>query len=124
LGDIALVKILNRAVFAPLEVFGSGHCFGPFPAVARPVFTRRPTNLLTSAVQVNRHNVQQFNQRCEMLTLPKVKEGLRDRLPGFVAAQTGLSRGTVSAIRSGRNANPTYAVLKALSDYLTGEPKL
>jgi transcriptional regulator with XRE-family HTH domain len=58
-----------------------------------------------------------------MLTLLEIKEGLRDRFPGYVATQTGLSRRTVYAVRSGDNPNPTLATLKALSDYLTGEAK-
>tara|TARA_R110000796_G_scaffold247754_1_gene373709 strand:+ start:1075 stop:1254 length:180 start_codon:yes stop_codon:yes gene_type:complete len=58
-----------------------------------------------------------------MLTLEKIVDGLHDRKLGVVAAKTGMHRNTLTAIRSGRNANPTYAVLKALSDYLTGEPK-
>jgi transcriptional regulator with XRE-family HTH domain len=56
-----------------------------------------------------------------MLTLEEIVDGLHDRKLGVVADKTGMHRNTLTAIRSGRNANPTYAVLKALSDYLTKE---
>lgn len=54
-----------------------------------------------------------------MLTLEQIKEALRDRRPTRVAEATGLHLNTVRDIRDNPKANPTYKVLKALSDYLT-----
>jgi hypothetical protein len=53
-----------------------------------------------------------------MLTLEQIKEALRDRRPSMVAEATGLHFNTVRDVRDNPNANPTYKVLKALSDYL------
>jgi hypothetical protein len=54
-----------------------------------------------------------------MMTLEQIKEALRDRRPGIVAEATGLHLNTVRDVRDNQEANPTYKVLKALSDYLT-----
>jgi DNA-binding XRE family transcriptional regulator len=54
-----------------------------------------------------------------MLTLEEIRDGLRDRQPGKVAAAVGVHPTTISAIRDGRRA-PRYEVAKALSDYLRG----
>lgn len=54
-----------------------------------------------------------------MLTLEQIREALRDRRPGLVADATGLHLNTVREVRDNPSANPTYKVLKALSDYLT-----
>jgi hypothetical protein len=54
-----------------------------------------------------------------MLTLEQIREALRDRRPGLVAEATGLHLNTVRDVRDNPTANPTYKVLKALSDYLT-----
>lgn len=54
-----------------------------------------------------------------MLTLEQIREALRDRRPGLVADATGLHLNTVREVRDNPEANPTYKVLKALSDYLT-----
>jgi hypothetical protein len=54
-----------------------------------------------------------------MLTLEQIREALRDRRPGLVAEATGLHLNTVRDVRDNPAANPTYKVLKALSDYLT-----
>lgn len=53
-----------------------------------------------------------------MMTLEQIREALRDRRPGLVAEATGLHLNTVREIRDNPHANPTYKVLKALSDYL------
>lgn len=53
-----------------------------------------------------------------MLTLEQLKQALKDRRPGMVADATGLHFNTIRQIRDGENANPTYKVIKALSDYL------
>ncbi len=56
-----------------------------------------------------------------MLTLEQIQEALKDRRPSMVADATGLHLNTVIGVRDNQNANPTYKVLKALSDYLTGK---
>lgn len=55
-----------------------------------------------------------------MLNLEQIREALEDRNMDKVAERTGIHRNTIAAIRSGSNKNPTYATLKVLSDYLTG----
>tara|TARA_R110000822_G_scaffold3973_13_gene17102 strand:- start:2245 stop:2427 length:183 start_codon:yes stop_codon:yes gene_type:complete len=54
-----------------------------------------------------------------MLTLDQLRTALDDRNLEKVSARTGIHRNTLAAIRNGTNANPTYATMKALSDYLT-----
>lgn len=56
-----------------------------------------------------------------MLTLDEIKKRLADRRLNMVAEVTGLHYNTVRNIATGENPNPTYAVLKALSDYLEGQ---
>ncbi len=53
-----------------------------------------------------------------MLTLEQIREALRDRMPARVAEATGLHYNTIREVRDNPEANPTYKVLKALSDYL------
>ena len=55
-----------------------------------------------------------------MLTLDKIMRELRDRRLDIVSGATGVHRNTLSAIRSGAVKNPSYATVKALSDYLKG----
>lgn len=57
-----------------------------------------------------------------MLNLNQIREALDDRNLEKVAENTGIHRNTLAAIRMGTNTNPTYATLKALSDYLSGVP--
>jgi hypothetical protein len=54
-----------------------------------------------------------------MMTLEQIKRALQDRRPGLVAEATGLHFNTVRDVRDNPDANPTYKVLKAISDYLT-----
>lgn len=54
-----------------------------------------------------------------MLTLDEIAVALRDRRMDIVAEATGLHRSTIARIKTGK-ANPTYDVMKALSDYLEG----
>ena len=54
-----------------------------------------------------------------MMTVEQIRRALRDRRPGLVAEATGLHLNTVRKVRDNEDANPTYKVLKALSDYLT-----
>lgn len=55
----------------------------------------------------------------EMLDLDEIRAKLADRRLDVVSDATGLHRNTVSDIRSGKIINPSYAAVKALSDYLT-----
>jgi len=55
-----------------------------------------------------------------MLTIEQIRLALRDRRISMVAAATGLHYNTVRFIRDSRIVNPSYKVLKALSDYLAG----
>jgi transcriptional regulator with XRE-family HTH domain len=55
-----------------------------------------------------------------MLNLEQLRTALDDRNVEKVAERTGIHRNTIGAIRSGSNQNPSYATMKALSDYLTG----
>ena len=54
-----------------------------------------------------------------MLNLDQIRTALDDRNVEKVSARTGIHRNTIAAIRNGENANPTYATMKLLSDYLT-----
>jgi hypothetical protein len=56
-----------------------------------------------------------------MLTLEDIRKRLADRRINMVADSTGLHYNTVRNIAVGENTNPTYEVLKALSDYLSEE---
>jgi len=52
-----------------------------------------------------------------MLTLEQIRQELADRRPGMVAEATGLHINTVRDIRDNIEANPTYRVIEALSNY-------
>ena len=56
-----------------------------------------------------------------MMTLEQIKQALSDRRPSMVAEATNIHVNTIRQIRDGENVNPTYVVLKALSDYLKGK---
>lgn len=53
-----------------------------------------------------------------MMTLEQIRRALADRMPGKVATSTGIHYNTIREIRDNPDANPTYKVLRALSDYL------
>ena len=55
------------------------------------------------------------------MTLEEVQAGLVDRRTDKVAQATSLHYNTVREIRDNIQSNPTYRVLKALSDYLEGK---
>lgn len=55
-----------------------------------------------------------------MMTLDELRAALADRKPKVVAAATGVHENTIRDVASGRNDNPTYRVMHALSDYLRG----
>ena len=53
-----------------------------------------------------------------MLTLQQIKGALDDRMLSKVAAATGLHYNTLRDVRNNPDANPTYKVLLAISEYL------
>ena len=55
-----------------------------------------------------------------MLTIEQVRARLQDRNLRAVAEASGVYYQVVTEIASGKNQNPTYKNLKALSDYLEG----
>jgi len=55
-----------------------------------------------------------------MLTIEQIRLALRDRRLSVVSTATGLHYNTIKALRDNEGANPSYKVLKALSDYLEG----
>jgi len=55
-----------------------------------------------------------------MMSLDEVRGRLRDRRISIVAAEARVHRNTISAIVSGRSLNPSYRVMKALTDYFVG----
>lgn len=57
-----------------------------------------------------------------MLTLDQISEKLKDRRLDKVSEATGVHRNTLHAIRDGKQSNPKYATIKALSDYLEERP--
>lgn len=60
-----------------------------------------------------------FYGEMDMLTLDQIRAALRDRRLSKVAEATGLHYNTIREIRDNPDANPTYKVIRALSDYLT-----
>ena len=55
-----------------------------------------------------------------MMTIEAIRLALQDRRISMVSAVTGLHYNTIRAIRDNEDANPSYKVLKALSDYFEG----
>ena len=55
-----------------------------------------------------------------MMTIEAIRLALRDRRISMVAEATGLHYNTIRGIRDNKVANPSYRVLKALSNYLEG----
>lgn len=54
------------------------------------------------------------------MTIEEIRLALRDRRISMIAEATGLHYNTIKAVRDNEGANPSYKVLKALSDYLEG----
>lgn len=54
-----------------------------------------------------------------MMTPDDIRAALHDKRIDMVASATGLHYNTVRDIRDNDNANPTWRVIKALSDYLS-----
>lgn len=61
----------------------------------------------------------------KMLTLPEIQKALKkeDKDLVAVAYHTKISTRTLMTIRDGRNDNPTYKIMVALSKYLEGKTK-
>lgn len=59
-----------------------------------------------------------------LLTLEEIRRRLSDRKLVQVAEAIGLHYNTVRNIAAGENTNPTYEVVKALSDYLTNKEEM
>lgn len=55
-----------------------------------------------------------------MLDLEQIRERLECCNLEKLASHTGIHRNTLAAIRLGKNVNPTYATVKALSSYFLG----
>ncbi len=55
-----------------------------------------------------------------MMTLDQIRASLDDRILYVVAERTGIHRNTIANIKSGKIENPTYYVMRKLSDYLEG----
>lgn len=55
-----------------------------------------------------------------MMTIEAIRLALKDRRISMISAATGLHYNTIKAVRDNEDANPTFKVLKALSDYLEG----
>jgi hypothetical protein len=53
-----------------------------------------------------------------MMTLEQIRQALSDRMPAKVSEATGVHYNTIRQVRDNPEANPTYKVIKALSDYL------
>ncbi len=58
-----------------------------------------------------------------MLTIEKVMELMNDRNITKVALAVGVSRVYLTNLVNGKNNNPSYRIVKSLSDYLTKEVK-
>jgi predicted transcriptional regulator len=53
-----------------------------------------------------------------MLTLEQIRDSLDDKNLAEVGRKTGVTRAYLAAIRGGLRVNPSYSVVKKLSDYL------
>lgn len=54
------------------------------------------------------------------MTLPSIRDALKDRRLQVVADATGIHYNTLKNIRDNPKANPTWEVLRSVSDYLGG----
>jgi len=55
-----------------------------------------------------------------MMSIEAIRLALRDRRLSMISKATGLHYNTIRGVRDNEAANPSYRVLKALSDYLEG----
>ena len=56
-----------------------------------------------------------------IMELSEIKYRLQMYKTAAIALATGLSAQTITAVTSGRNSNPTYRVLVALSDFINDQ---
>lgn len=56
-----------------------------------------------------------------MMTLDQIRSALDDRILYVVADRTGIHRNTIAKIKNGKIENPTYCVMKKISDYLSSQ---
>lgn len=54
-----------------------------------------------------------------MLSLDEIREKLDGKSTASIVHATGIHYNTIREIRNNKDANPTYKVIKLLSDYLT-----
>lgn len=57
----------------------------------------------------------------KMMTLGQIQKHLEDRRKDVVSEATGIHRNTLWLIQTGRSDNPSYKIVKALSDYFSAE---
>jgi hypothetical protein len=57
-----------------------------------------------------------------MQDLNQIRQTLHGRRLDIVSTKCGVHRNILAAIRDGRNQNPSYKTVKAVSDYLDFEP--
>ena len=55
-----------------------------------------------------------------MMTLPQIREQLKDRNIAYVAREIGMTRQQLWLIATGVHANPTQKTLERISEYLEG----
>lgn len=53
-----------------------------------------------------------------MLPIEEIRDLLLDRNASAVAKATGVHPNTIRSLKNGSNLNPSYEVIKKLSDYL------
>jgi len=56
-----------------------------------------------------------------MMDLDSIVGALKGKRLDVVEDATGIHRNTLTGLRDGWNKNPTYRVVKALSDYFTAQ---
>lgn len=59
-----------------------------------------------------------MQEKAEIMEFEWIRAALGDRRPSVVAEKTGLHVNTITAIRDGKNTNPTLATLETLAAYL------
>jgi transcriptional regulator with XRE-family HTH domain len=57
-----------------------------------------------------------------MLSEQEIITALQDRRLAMISEATGISRMTLTKIRSGRAIKPSYNTMRRISNYLEGKP--
>jgi hypothetical protein len=57
-----------------------------------------------------------------MMTIDEIRAGLYDKRLIIIAKSTGISYGTLLAIRNNRDVNPSLKTMQTLSAYLKSGP--